>query len=123
MSRKGWIITLVAVGAGLAIVVGAFANSKSRQEQQYCDALSSLESSLTALDSLNAHSASQDEVQSDISAVQSDWSDVKSDASKVHDSNESSLDSAWSDFESAVGNLNNGGSVSDVQSAAKGLAP
>ena len=47
MSKKTWIITLVAIGAGLAIVLGLVANSQSHAEKQYCDSLNALESSLT----------------------------------------------------------------------------
>ncbi len=121
MSKKTWIITLVALGAGLAIVLGLVANSQSHAENQYCDSLSSLESSLTSLTSLNASSASKDQVQSDIDAIQSDWSTVKSDASNLSNSNQQALDSAWNTFESAVSDLTGNGSTEDVQNAAKGL--
>ena len=122
MSKKAWIITLVLVGAGLAIVLGLVANSQSHAEKQYCDSLSSLQSSLTSLTSLNPSTASKDEVQSDIDAIQSDWSTVKSDASNLSNSNQQALDSAWSTFESSVSDLTGGsGSTEDVQNAAKGL--
>ena len=121
MSRKGWIITLVAVGLGLAVVVGALANSQSVQERQYCSSLESLESSLTSLTSLQPTSGSSDQLQSDINAVQSDWGSVKNDAKGLSDSNQKNLEDAWNGFESAVGDLDNGGSTADVQNAAKGL--
>lgn len=122
MSKKGWIITLVALGVGLAVVIGLLANSQSYAERQYCDSLSSLEGSLSALTSLDPSTASQDQVQSDIDAIQSDWSDVKSDASNLSDANQQELDSAWNSFQSSVSDLTGGsGSTEDVQSAAKGL--
>ncbi len=122
MSRRGWIITLVAGGLGLAIVIGVLANSQSVEERQYCSSLQALQSSLTSLDSLDPKTASQDQVQSDIDSVQNDWGSVKSDAKDLSDSNQDALDSAWNSFESAVGNLTSGGSTADVQSAAEGLA-
>ena len=122
MSRKALIITLVLAGAGLAIVLGLVANSQSHAEKQYCDSLSSLQSSLTTLTSLNPSTASQDEVQSDIDAIQSDWSTVKSDASNLSDANQQALDDAWDSFQSSVSDLSGGsGSTEDVQTAAKGL--
>src|SRR5262249_47768683 len=66
MSRRGWIITLVAVGVALAIVIGALANSQSADEQKYCDSLQSMQTALTSLTSLDPKTASSDEVQSDI---------------------------------------------------------
>ena len=121
MSRRGWIITLVAAGVGLAIVIGALAGSQSADEQKYCDSLESMQTALTSLTSLDPKTASSDEVQSDIDQVQSDWGSLKSDASAVHDDNEDAIDSAWKSFESAVSDLNNGGSTEDVQTAAQGL--
>jgi len=59
MSRKGWIILLVAGGVGLAIVIGLVANSQSVAERQYCDSLNTLEGSLTALTSLDPSTASK----------------------------------------------------------------
>src|SRR5262249_5656440 len=57
MSRRGWIITLVAVGVGLAIVLGALANSQSADERKYCDSLASMQSALTSLTSLDPKNA------------------------------------------------------------------
>ena len=121
MSRRGWIITLVLVGVALALVLGVAANSQSRAETQYCDSLGSLQSAISSLTALNPSSASQSEVQSDVDAIQSAWSNVKSDGSTLHDDNQQALDSAWSSFQSAVGDLSDGGSTADVQSAAEGL--
>lgn len=123
MTRKWWIILgLVAVGVGLAIVIGVAANSQSVAEKQYCDSLSSLKNSLESLDSVSPSTdPSSGEVQTDIQNVQSAWGDVKSQASNLEDVNQQSLDSAWNSFESAVKNLTNGGSLSDVQSAGKSL--
>ena len=121
MSRKAWIITLVAVGVGIAVVIGLLANSQSVAEKQYCSSVATLESSISALTSLDPSTVSQDQVQSDIDDIQSAWGDVKDDASNLSDLNQEDLDSAWNSFESAVKNLNDGGSTEDVQNAAKSL--
>ena len=121
MSKKAWIITLVGVGVVLAVVLGLLANSQSVAEKKYCNSLDGLQSSLVALTSLNATAATSGQVQSDVDAVQSAWSDVKSAGSKLSDDNQANLNSAWDSFQTAVGNLNDGGSTADVQSAATGL--
>ncbi len=121
MSRKGWIIILVAGGLVLAIVIGLVGNSQSRAETQYCNSLSGLEGAIAEVTSFNPSTGSSGELQADISDVQGAWGDVKSDASQLSDVNQESLDNAWDQFESAVKDLNNGGSTADVQNAAKGL--
>lgn len=121
MSRRGWIIVLVSAGVGIAIVIGLVANSQSVAEKQYCNSLADLQGSVATVTSYNPSTSSSDQLQTDIDNVQSDWSAMKSDASQLSNLNQESLDSAWDDFESAVKDLNNGGSVDDVQSAAKSL--
>ena len=121
MSKKAWIIVLVAVGAGIAVVIGLLANSQSVAEKQYCSSVAALEGSISTLTSADPSTVSQDSLQSDIDAIQSDWGNVKNDASHLSDLNQDELDSAWNGFESAVKDLNNGGSAEDVQNAAKSL--
>ncbi len=123
---KGLIIGLVAGGVAIAIVIGLLANSQSVAETQYCDSLSSLQSSIKNLTSLNASSATQGDLQSDVSAVQSAWGDVKSSAQQLSSVNQSSLDSAWNDFSKAVQGVTSASSVSDaeqsISQSADGLA-
>ena len=109
-----WIL-LVGGGVVIAVVIGLLANSQSASAKQYCDSLSSLESSVTSLTSLNPSSATQDDFQSDVSAVQSAWSDVKSDAQQLQDVNMDALDSAWDDFSQAVKGVTSSSSVSDAE--------
>ena len=121
MSRKGWIIALVGGGVVLAVVIGLLANSQSVAEKQYCNSVDALQSSITTLTTADPTTLSKDQVQSDIDGIQSAWRNVKSDASDVHDLNQQDMDSAWDSFESAVKDLNNGGSTEDVQKAAESL--
>jgi hypothetical protein len=115
MSRTGWIIVLVAGGVGIAIVIGLLANSQSVAQTRFCNDLSSLESSITNLTSLNPSTATQGDFQSDVSAVQSAWGDVKSSAQHLSGINMSSLQSAWNDFSQAVQNVPDASSVSDAE--------
>ena len=125
MNRKTWLIVLIAVGAGLAILIGLLGQSEQVAEKQYCDDLTAMQSDLTALTSLDPSTATQDEFQSDVSAVQDDWDSLKSSAQDLQDANQSQLDSAWDSFESAVKGIPDNASVSDaeqsVSSAAQGL--
>jgi hypothetical protein len=101
MSKKAWIILLVAVGVGLAIVLGVLANSQSVAENKYCSALDGLESSAAVVAAADP-SSSPDQLETDISAVQQAWGDAKSAASHLSSVNQSSLDSAWNGFQNAV---------------------
>ena len=102
-------------------MIGLVGNSQSRAETQYCNSLAGLEGAIAEVTSFNPSTGSSGELQADISDVQGAWGDVKSDASQLSDVNQQSLDNAWDQFESAVKDLNNGGSTADVQNAAKGL--
>src|SRR6187200_3238484 len=117
MSKKTWIIVLVAAGVGLAVVIGVLGNSDNVAEAQYCSSLESLQSDITALTSLDPSTASQGQFQSDVSAIQSDWDDVKSDAQNLSSANQSDLDSAWNSFENAVKGIPDNASVSDAEQA------
>lgn len=117
MSRKGWIITLVAVGVGLAIIIGVLGTrnepSKAADTSSLCSSLQALETSAKNLTSLGSD-ASKSDYQTDLNAVQDDWDQVKSDAQDVENAPTGDLDSAWDSFESAVKNVPNDASVSDA---------
>jgi hypothetical protein len=117
MGKKGIIILLIALGLGAAVVIGWLGESETRADKQLCSSLESLQSSVTALKSIDASTASKSTFQSDVSAVQSAWSNVASDAKDVADIDMDSLDSAWSSFESAVKAVPDSDSVADAQSA------
>ena len=126
MSKKMWIIVLVAAGVGIALLVGFAGRSQSVAEKQFCDSLSSLESSVNNLTSLDAKTATQGEFQSDVNNVQNDWNSTKSAAQNLHSVNMSSLDDAWNSYAQAVKNIPSDASVSDAESdisqSAQGLA-
>ena len=117
MSRKWWIVILVAVGVGLAIIIGVLGTrnepSKAADTSSLCSSLQALESSLKDLTSLGS-GASKSDYQTDVTAVQDDWNQVKSDAQDVQNAPTGDLDSAWDSFESAVKNVPNDSSVSDA---------
>src|SRR5262245_8423586 len=130
MNRRTWIIVLVAVGVGGAIVIGLLGNrggeSQADAQQNFCSSLSSLESSVNSLTSLSPTSASKSDYQSDVDQIQSDWDQVKTDASDLASVTMSELDSAWDSFKSSVDDVPDDASVSDalndVSSSAKTLA-
>ena len=130
MSRRGWIIVLVVLGIGGAVLIGIWAVSKEESSQAdaqgaFCSSLSSLESSVQALVALDPTSASKDDYESAVDDIESSWDDVKSDASNLVSVDMSTLDSAWDSFKSAVDNVPDDASVSDalndVASAAQSL--
>ncbi len=131
MSRKGWIIVLVSIGVGLAILIGLLADggggeSQAEAQANFCGSVSSLESSINSLTSLSPTTASESDYQSAVSQVEDDWDQVKSDASDLANISTSQLDSAWDSFKSAVDDVPDDASVSDalndVASSAKTLA-
>ena len=117
MSRRGWIITLVAVGVGLAIIIGVLGTrnepSKAADTSSLCSSLQALESSVKNLTSLGSD-ASKSDYQTALNAVDDDWNQVKSDAQDVENAPTGDLDSAWDSFESAVKNVPNDASASDA---------
>ena len=130
MNRRMWIIVLVAVGVGAAIVIGLLGNrggeSQADAQQNFCSSLSALESSINSLTSLDPSTASKSDYQSDVSQIENDWDQVKTDASDLANVSMSQLDSAWDSFKSAVDDVPSDASVSDalndVSSSAKTLA-
>jgi hypothetical protein len=120
MSRRGWIIVLIAAGIGLAILIGVLgtrnepSQTKAEATAGLCTSLQGLDSSLKTLTSLDPGTATADELNTDVSAVQSSWNTVKSSAQDVQNASMGSLDSAWDSFSSAVKDIPNASSVSDA---------
>ena len=117
MSKTRWIVILVAVGVGLAILIGVLGTrnepSKAADTSNLCSSLQALDSSVKNLTSLGSD-ASKSDYQSAVNAVEDDWNQVKSDAQDVENAPTGDLDSAWDSFESAVKNVPNDSSVSDA---------
>jgi hypothetical protein len=127
MSRNVWIAILVVAGVAGAIVIGIWATSgggesQADAQQAFCSSLSTLESSVEALTSLDPTSASKSDYQSAVSTIESDWDQVKSDASNLASIDMSTLDSAWDSFKSAVDDVPDDASVSDALSDVKSSA-
>ena len=79
MTRKTWIIVLVAGGIGLAILIGVLgtrnepSTTKAQATTTLCGSLTGLQSSLNTLTSLDPSTATKDELNSDVTAVQNSW--------------------------------------------------
>jgi len=119
MSRRAWIILLVAAGIVAALLLGGWAVQKNEETKPeatsaLCGSLAALESSVQALLALDPGTASKDEYQADVSAIEDDWNQVESDAQDVENAPTGDLDSAWDDFESAVKDVPDDSSVSDA---------
>jgi hypothetical protein len=118
MTRKTWIIVLVAAGVGLAVLIGLLGGrggeSQAQAQQNFCSSLSGLESSIGSLTSLSPTSASKDDYQSAVSDIDSAWDQVKTDAGDLKDVSTSTLDSSWDSFKSAVDDVPDDASVSDA---------
>jgi hypothetical protein len=120
MTRKTWIIVLIAGGVGFAILIGLLGNrtdaSQAGAQDSFCSSLSGLQSSIQSLTSLSPTSASKSDYQSAVSDVESEWNQVKSAAGDLKEADMNTLDSAWDDFESAVKDVPDDASVSDALS-------
>jgi hypothetical protein len=119
VSRRAWIVVFVALGVVLALVIGFAARSQSTADTQFCSSLESLKSSVSALTSLDAGTASQGDFQSAVSDVQSDWDSLVTADQNLHNANMASLQSAWSSFEQAVKGIPSDASASTAQSDVK----
>lgn len=123
MSRRGWIIVLIAGGIGLAILIGVLATRNEPSETKaeatagLCTSLQGLDASLKQLTSLDSSTATADELNTDVAAVQSSWDTVKSSAQDVQSASMGSLDSAWDTFSSAVKGIPDASSVSDAMTS------
>jgi len=130
MTRKTWIIVLLAAGVGFAILIGFVGKrggeSQAQAQQNFCSSLSGLESSINGLTGLSPTTASKDDYQSAVSDIESSWDQVKTDAGDLTDITTSELDSSWDSFKSAVDDVPADASVSDaltdVSQAATSLA-
>lgn len=118
MTRKAWIIVLVVVGVGLAVLIGLVGDqdgdSQAKAQQNFCDSVSGLQSSVETLEGLDPTTASKDDYQSAVSNVESSWDEVKADAGDLTDVSTSALDSAWDSFQSALDDIPDDASVSDA---------
>lgn len=119
MSRTWWIVVvLVAVGVGLAVLVGVLGTrnepSTSEAVSSLCGSLTSLETSIQNLASIDPSTVTQSELQSDLDAIQSNWNQVKSDAQDVQGASTGQLADAWNGFKSAVADVPNAASISDA---------
>lgn len=130
MSRKTWIIVLVAAGVGLAVLIGVLgargSDSQANAQDDFCSSVSSLKGSINDLTSLSPSSASKSDYQSAVSSIEDDWDSVKSSASDATNATMSELDDSWNTFKSAVDDVPSDASVSDalndVSSSAKTFA-
>ena len=126
MSRRAWIIVLIALGVGAAIVIGLLGQnggeSQAQAQQSFCSSLSTLDSSITALTSLDPSTASKSDYQSAVDTIQSDWDQTKSDASNLKNITTSQLTDSWDSFKSSVDNVPSDASVSDALSSVKSSA-
>src|SRR5262249_12199331 len=113
-----WLIVLLAVGIGLAIVIGVLGTTgketQAEAQQDLCSSLNGLDTATTNLTSLDPMTASKDDYQSAVSDVEDQWSDVKDDASDLHNMNVSMLQSAWNSFTQAVKAVPSDASVSQA---------
>ena len=123
MGRRGLIIALVAVVAGIVVAIALIGrgdgDSQAGAQESFCSSLTTLESSIQALEALEPTAASKDDYENAVSDIEDDWDQVKSDASDLADVTTSDLDNAWDDFKSAVDDVPDDASVSD---AASGVA-
>ena len=127
MSRRAWIIVLIALGVAAAIVLGLLGQknstpSQAQAQQTFCSSLSTLESSVKALTSLDPSTASKSDYQSAVDTIQSDWDQTKSDASDLKNITTTDLDNAWNSFKSSVDNVPSDASVSDALGSVKSSA-
>jgi hypothetical protein len=117
MNLKTWLIVLLAVGVGLAIVVGVLATTgketQAEAQQNLCSSLNGLDTATTNLLGLDPKTASKDDYQSAVSDVENQWNDVKDDAGDLHNINQSMLQSAWNSFSQAVKAVPSSASVSE----------
>jgi len=129
MRTRTWVIVLIVVGVGLAILIGLLGTvgkeTQAEAQQNLCSSLGSLDTSITNLTSLDPMTASQSDYQSAVSGIQDDWNQVKDDASDLHSINTSTLEGAWNSFAQAVQSVPSdasvGTAVQDVSQSANQL--
>ena len=118
MTRTRWIVVLVAVGVGLAILIGVLGTrnqpSKTEAVSSLCGSLKTLGSDVKVLTGLDPSTASMTDFDDDVASIQTDWNQVQSDAKAVQNAPTGDLDSAWNSFATAVGSVSSSASVSDA---------
>jgi LPS O-antigen subunit length determinant protein (WzzB/FepE family) len=116
--NRTWIIILVVVGIGLAVLIGVLATrgkeTQAEAQQNLCSSLGSLDTATTNLTSLDPKTASKSDYQSAVSDVQNQWNEVKEDAGNLHNINQSTLQSAWNSFTQSVQSVPGDASVSSA---------
>ena len=129
MTRRTWIIVLVAGGIGLAILIGVLgtrnepSNSSSgpnraQAASTLCSSLKNLGGSIQTLVGLGT-SGTKDEYQSDVTAVQTAWGQVQTDYQTLKNAPPGDLSNAWSNFDSAVKAVPDSDSASDAVNSIK----
>ena len=119
MSRRAWIILLLAIGVGLAVLIGVLGRGNSEPTADeatasLCSSLSTFESSVNALANLDPSTTTTTEFQTDVKTVQTNWDAVTAAAQDAKSAQMGSLDAAWSAFESTVQGISGDSSVQDA---------
>jgi hypothetical protein len=128
MTRRSWVIVLIAAGVGLAILIGVLGTrnepsaSRADSVNALCNSLAGLGSSVDTL----VTSTSTSQFQTNAEAVKASWTQVQSDFKAVQSAPPGQLESAWNAFTSSVKNAGSAGSasaaVSDIEQSVKTLA-
>ncbi len=122
MGKKGWIILLVALGVGAALVIGYLGNSQTRAEKQLCTSLDSLQSDVTNLAAIDPSTYTSGTLQTGITTIQDQWKTTVSDAKDVADFDKDNIEDAWSTFQKTVTSIPSGSSPEEIQSTVTSAA-
>ena len=122
MTRTRWIVVFVAVGVGLAILIGVLgtrnepsnSNSKAEAASSLCASVKTLISDVQVLTGLDPSTASSTAYSDDVASIQTDWNQVQSDYQAVKSAPPGDLENAWNSFASAVGSVSSSSSASDA---------
>ena len=129
MTKKTWLVVLIAVGVGLAVLIGVLGTrnepssstsgpNRAQAASTLCSSVKNLGSSIQSLVGLGT-SGTEGEYQSDVSAVQNAWSQVQSDYQTLKNATPGGLSNAWSAFASAVKNVPSSDSASAAVNSIK----
>jgi hypothetical protein len=132
MSKMTWIIVLVVVGIGLAVVVGVLGTrnepstssttTKVEATSALCTSVQNLATTLQGLAKIDPSTITSTEIQSDITSVENAWNQVQSDASTVQNAPTGELTTAWNALVAAVTAVPSASSVSAAVSSVKTAA-